>query len=1133
MFDKRVFIVLSMFLMLLLIAIPACSAADSDLNESISQTTVPPEVLKQDDAIYYDASQSDDGNGTWENPYKYVTSERLKGNARHCLGEGEYELDAYTKLKMDTTLIGSGADKTILKYNGPFTLNNNVKLTLINITFEGITINNYGTVNASNTVFCHGCGVKEADKYGNIVAGAIYSPLPSSIILDNATFHSNHAGYGGAIYIKSGALEIKNSKFINNTALNYGGAIVCENIERASIQNTQFINSTCTGDGGAVYINNAKLNASDCEFTGSEALFGGAVCSVNGTVVINRCNFTSNRARHYGGAAYQLFGNLTLSASTLTNNAAGLGGGLYSDDASLIVKNNRIINNTALKGSGTYILFNSSASLTDNTYTNNELYSTNELNMNIGGGNYTVYHTQDTEVILPERYDLRDCNYTTPVKSQDDSGSCWAFATIAALESCLKKITGEDFDLSEGNMKNLLAHHSHYGRDIDTNHGGYDNMGWGYLTSWLGPVLESDDEYDDKNVLSPVLNSILHIQNILFLNRQNYTDNREIKEAIMKYGAVVVCINYNSKNLNNVSYYNPTNLFGTNHMVTIIGWDDAYSKSNFATTPSGDGAWIVQSSWGEDWADKGCAYVSYYDRNMAISQDSYAAFTFIFNDTCKFDKNYQYDIAGATNFLYSDNPSVWYKTRFTSDDFEVLRGVSTYFEKQSNWTVSVYLNSQLKTVKSGVSPAGYWTITLDDFIPLTPGDVFEVVFNVISEDKSAVAICEKNLINTLTFGENMSFISYDGENWNDLFNYTASYDKNDYSSQTACIKAFTILNSYTVWLNVTCDGCSPANITAVITDEYGNPALGNVTFNLSGQIRSAELIGGVASLVHEFIPGLHYISASYHGFGNETSIEIPKKEIIITITVTQNLNNVSIVISSGNVNASGILTINNIHDSFNLINGTAIYSLINLDNGFYNVSAILNDDWFEGYGACNFTVNVIKKLNPSLAENRDITMYYGAGKSYTVKAYKDSGVVAAPGEIVKITINSKTYDVKVGKNGIASFKITLKAKTYRITASYNGVKVSNTIRIKPTLITKNLKVKKRKTVKFKAKLLNSKGKAVKFKKITFKIKGKKYRVKTNKKGIAVLKIKNLKVGKYKIITSYAKLKNTNKITVKK
>ena len=37
---------------------------------------------------------------------------------------------------------------------------------------------------------------------------------------------------------------------------------------------------------------------------------------------------------------------------------------------------------------------------------------------------------------------------------------------------------------------------------------------------------------------------------------------------------------------------------------------------------------------------------------------------------------------------------------------------------------------------------------------------------------------------------------------------------------------------------------------------------------------------------------------------------------------------------------------------------------------------------------------------------------------------------------------------------------------------------------------------------------------------------------TNKKGIAKIKVKNLKKGKYKIKTSYGKLKNTNTITVK-
>ncbi|WP_405272509.1 hypothetical protein [Methanobrevibacter sp.] len=55
---------------------------------------------------------------------------------------------------------------------------------------------------------------------------------------------------------------------------------------------------------------------------------------------------------------------------------------------------------------------------------------------------------------------------------------------------------------------------------------------------------------------------------------------------------------------------------------------------------------------------------------------------------------------------------------------------------------------------------------------------------------------------------------------------------------------------------------------------------------------------------------------------------------------------------------------------------------------------------------------------------------------------------------------------------------------------------------------------------------------MKGKKITFKIKGKSYNVKTNKKGIAVLKLK-LKVGMYVVKSSYGKSKITNKIIVKK
>jgi len=85
---------------------------------------------------------------------------------------------------------------------------------------------------------------------------------------------------------------------------------------------------------------------------------------------------------------------------------------------------------------------------------------------------------------------------------------------------------------------------------------------------------------------------------------------------------------------------------------------------------------------------------------------------------------------------------------------------------------------------------------------------------------------------------------------------------------------------------------------------------------------------------------------------------------------------------------------------------------------------------------------------------------------------------------------------------------------------------------KKIIRTKNIAVKKGKKIKFTAKLFNENGKIIKGKKVTFKFKGKTYKIKTNKKGVATLKIKmKLKKGKYKIKTTYGKytVKNTIKI----
>jgi hypothetical protein len=170
---------------------------------------------------------------------------------------------------------------------------------------------------------------------------------------------------------------------------------------------------------------------------------------------------------------------------------------------------------------------------------------------------------------------------------------------------------------------------------------------------------------------------------------------------------------------------------------------------------------------------------------------------------------------------------------------------------------------------------------------------------------------------------------------------------------------------------------------------------------------------------------------------------------------------------------------------------------------------------------------------PRISENKGLTMYYGAGKYYKVRVFDDDGNVAKNVKVT-FTLNKKQYIKTTDANGYASIKISLTPARYTITAEYKGFKVSNMITVKSTIITKNIKVKKGKTIKFTAKLLNKNGKILKNKKITFKLKGKTYHVKTNKKGKATLKVyKNYKKGKYTITSSYGKLKIKNTIRIVK
>lgn len=1277
--NRMKFVAFITILICLSIAIPACFAVDNETAVSICDdaqnstlSSVSEDVLGSNDYYYNASVENDNGNGSIDNPYKELKSSRIQSDSIIHLADGEYNFDG-SKDIYNVSIIGENPLKTIIK-NANF--NVRTSFSLYNVTLLASTMSNNENLTAINCIF--------KDSTSTTSGGAIYSIGIANLV--NCSFINNSAQNGGAIYVNEGHFE--NCTFINNTA-NFGGAIYISQ--------------------GFLFIKNSLFSNNVGE------LLGGAINSYNSTLKIINDTFRENKAGFDGGSIYCLDIDLSLIDSLFINNSAKKGGALHTDvSRSIFLDSNKFIDNTALDYGGAFCLFyTDNITINENNYYENNSaneypneYISNFFQIFIGDNNYTmlIYKDVPIEGDLPSYYNLVDEGCVTPVKNQNPSGSCWSFATLAVLESCIKKATGMEFDLSENNMKNLMTSNSYYGFiKLGANNGGYSSTGYNYLISWLGPVNESSDPFNPSSTISLQLNSIFHVQNVLFLQRSSYTDNDEIKKAIMKYGGVHTQLYFVGTKY---QYY--TGSSAANHAVCIVGWDD---NLEFANAP-GKGGWIIKNSWGSSWENDGYCYVSYYDKTCVPIGRLDGTYTIILNDTIKFDKNYQYDIPGRTDFFCNSSDTVWYKNKFNATDNEYLTAVSTHFEKNTDWELSIYVNNQLKHTQFGNSKPGYYTINLNNFIQLNKGDIFEVIFKITVDGEASFPISEKISLNKLFYGPNLSYLSYDGVNWTDLYDLKWAYSSHTYDSQVACIKAFTILNPVNTAINLTVENLdSPCLIKAVVLNQYGNPVLyGNVTFNVEGKDYVVEIVDGAASLCHIFKNfGVNSISASFEKVGfnssfSQKTVTINKGSVVINLDITVDVVDVTIDIQlSRPFNETVYVVVNQSTHNVSVKNGFGKLEFTNLYHGTYDVKAYVISDYYDCENVTNsfdikylivsilasdmdayynenftyrvrlagindtsiegktvrfiignevketktdsngiahvkfnlnpgdYTINIVSpeedkyyesgainnikirstislpsastytynsnyfvnlidsaanplvdyeialsigsnvydlktnangllnyniKLSPGsykftvynpatgevktqtikvvkrIAENSDMKMYYGAGKYYKVKVFDDNGNVAK-GVTVTFTVNNKKYTRITDSKGYASFKITLKPAKYTITAEYKGYKVSNKITVKSTIITKDITVKKGMKIKFKAKLLNKKGKILKNKKVTFKFKGKTYKIKTNNKGKATLKIKNtFKKGKYTIKTSYGKLKIKNKIRIK-
>lgn len=1174
-------VLFSVFLLLLMI-VPSAFASDAVDNQTVISSDEQIEISAVDDGgviyshgedtnvltgsndIYFNASAESDGRGTQSSPYKYLQYNRLTSGCTAHFADGTYELDSKKGIYSSMTFMGQSAQNTIIKFNGiAFNVGDGYTLTLKDLTLDHATVKNLGTVSATNVIFKNGVAVDDTSYgYDNAYGGAIYNYVSTDYYgyvtnvpkntLYNCTFLNNSAMYGGAIYLPYGELSLSNCKFINNSAHWFGGAIASDKDSKISVVGTVFENCRSVDDaGGAIYAFSTDLEVRDSTFNNCSANFAGAICSLNSEILISYSNFTNNLARYEGGAVYKMYGSGTVIKSNFTKNAALNGGALFSDNCtSFEIKNSEFASNAAT-GFGGAIFSNANPKLTVDgvTFTDNKAsYNANMLNQSnfspivSSTNNYSLFVYKSLfNGTLPARYNLAENGFVTDVKNQQDSGNCWAFAALASLETCVLKASNKTFNFSVENMKNLIEMYSAYGWKMETNEGGYNGMPMGYLASWLGPVNATLDPFDDKGTLSPLLDSEMHIQNIYVLPaRTSYTDNDAIKEAILKYGGLYASYYHSAGYLNSKTnaYYDPYTGNG-NHAITVVGWDDNYSKNNFYTAPAGDGAFIVKNSWGSSWGDNGYFYISYYDRVLfAVNKDN-QAFTYILNDTVRYTKNYQYDVAGMTDYLITGKKTVWYKNIYNATGNEAIAAVSTFFNTTVDYEISIYVNDVLQLTQNGRHEgSGYYTIPLKEYVPVAVGDIFKIVVKLANPQNgyAAVPISEQLSTTRCYYAPGVSYFSNDGKKWTDLYDYSASAYSHTYNSQVACLKAFTVadMQNTTVTLNnITPKVQEFSEIIATVTDAKGKMAkIGEVIFSINGTNYTAGVVDGVAKInVYFDEVGDYVISANYknNGLYNgsfvQKTVSVTKTDVNLTadigdIVYGENpIVNINLTSVAGvNVTGDVVLTISGKKYIVNVVNALAVFEIPEvLDAGKYHaeVSYLGSEKYNAADGTADFTV-----------AKKEITMNVTIDKDYRDITVNVNLSEKLDGNLT-VLVNNTPYTLSY-TNGTGSliFK-NLTYGNYTISAvftkdNYQTVNVSENVEInsiKTVLEAENVVMYYKDGTRFAVVLKDINGNPLANMDVIISINGRDYVKQSDENGTASLGL-NLESKNYTVVTTF-------------
>ena len=416
-------------------------------------------------------------------------------------------------------------------------------------------------------------------------------------------------------------------------------------------------------------------------------------------------------------------------------------------------------------------------------------------------------------VALPQKYDLRDEGRVTSVKDQGEHGFCWSFASTASMESNIitKQInnaTKDNIDLSETGGSWFSCNgttdksDSTYGDEridpFNGTQGGTAELAAESISSGYGAYPEDLAKYDDIN--EGYSEALRYYSDYKFKDYSKLPEDIDlIKQRLMEKGAM-----YYTYKCFDENYYvtedgvwtysdNGTSVEGTEteggHAVTLVGWDDNFSKDNFHPDAGvkNDGAWLLKNSWGDEWGNDGYFWVSYESFVYDFGQ-------FEMQDKDSFDTIYQHQTTGV-QYMYGgddeENPQYFSSANiFTAKSKEELKQICYTNAGKSNVNVKIYkLNDNytspvdgklLTEFDSNVAYAGTHSVDVPEKITFNKGDKFSVVI----EGESLMANFRyEDALRPANDVAGKSYFSDNGTDWTDVADFeNASY---------AVIKAYT------------------------------------------------------------------------------------------------------------------------------------------------------------------------------------------------------------------------------------------------------------------------------------------------------------------------------------------------------